>query len=174
MKPDQLTRKIRHHYAISVIGPSTSRGMIQVGDIKYVRDFLDRLDLRRFSDPGTFDHALDRATQSLAKLLPKGGWGAARKFLNIYLRAVTYNYYLRRAYKLAPVERMLELPMDKFAAEHLRRKREGRTLPKWEGVIHLTREANAQYQATATLVAARKHIHRVHLDVLFWRAPYKA
>ena len=174
MTPHQLTQKMRHHYAISVINASTSRGMIQRGHINNVRDFLDRLDLERFNSPVTFNHALDRKTKSLARLLPKGGWGAARKFLNLYLRAAAYNYYLRRAYKLGPVERVLELPLDKYAAEHLLRKREGRMLPKWKGVIHLTPEVNADYQAVAAQVAARKHIHRVHLDMLFWRTPFKS
>jgi len=140
--------------------------MIRKGDIEHIRDFLDHINLRRFSNPATFHRALDRATISLAKLLP-------RKFLNIYLRNVTYNHYLRRAYSLHRIERLLELPMDSFAAKQLRRRRDGRALPRWKGVIHLTPEASMAYQAVADQIAKRELIHRVHLDVLFWRAPKK-
>lgn len=173
MNNDRLTKLIRHHYAISAVGPSVARNMIRKGDIEHIRDFLDRLSLRRFSNPTTFRRALDRATASLAELLPKDRWGAARKFLNIYLRNVTYNHYLRRAYGLHRIERLLELPMDSFAAEQLRRRREGRELPRWKGVIHLTPEESASYQAVAARIAKRELIHRVHLDVLFWRASEK-
>ena len=174
MNQDRLTELIRHHYAISAVGPSVSRNMIRKGDIECIRDFLDRLKLKRFNDPATFRRALDRATTSLAKLLPKDRWGAARKFLNIYLRNVTYNHYLRRAYRLERVEHLLELPMDSFAAKQLRKRREGSALPRWKGVIHLTPEASAAYQDAAARVADRASIYRVHLDVIFWRAPGKA
>jgi hypothetical protein len=89
--------------------------MIRKGDIEHIRRFLDRLDLRRFSDPAKFSRTVDRSTTALAKLLPKNRWGAARKFLNLYLRNATYNFYLRRAYRLDRVEHLLELPMDSYA-----------------------------------------------------------
>jgi hypothetical protein len=170
MTPDQLTREIRHHYAISAIGPSAARRMLRKGDIEHIRTFLDRLDLRRFNNPANFSRALDRETKSLAELLPKNRWGAARKFLNLYLRNATYNHYLRRAYRLDRVEHLLELPMDSYAAKHLQKNSERRELPSWKGVINLTREANAAYQAFASKVAAGESIHRVHLDVLYWRS----
>jgi hypothetical protein len=102
MNQDQLTEKIRRHFAITAVGPSASRNMIRRGDIQHIREFLVRLDLRRFNDRTSFHRALDRATRSLAKLLPKGGWGAARKFLNIYLRNVTYNHYSGGHYRGVP------------------------------------------------------------------------
>ncbi|MCA6097624.1 hypothetical protein [Bradyrhizobium australafricanum] len=174
MNNDKLVKSIRHHYAISAVGPSVARNMIRKGDIERIRTFLDRLSLGRFSNPATFHRVLNRATASLARLLPQDRWGAARKFLNIYLRNVTYNYYLRRAYGLHRIERLLEIPMDSFAAKQLRKRREGRELPRWKGVIHLTREDSARYQEVAARVAERELIHRIHLDVLFWRASEKA
>jgi hypothetical protein len=144
--------------------------MIRKGDIEHIRRFLDRLDLRRFSDPAKFSRTVDRSTTALAKLLPKNRWGAARKFLNLYLRNATYNFYLRRAYRLDRVEHLLELPMDSYAAKELRKQCERRELPRWKGVIHLTSEANAAYQTFASKVAAREAIHRVHLDVRYWRS----
>jgi hypothetical protein len=170
MTPNQLLRRIRHHYAVSSIGPSASRRMIRKGDIEHIRRFLDRLDLRRFNRPAGFNRALDLSTKSLAKLLPQGRWGAARKFLHLYLRNATYNFYLRQAYRLDRVEHLLELPMDSFAAKGLRKRREGRGFPSWKGVIHLTPEANAAYQAAASEIGDQERIHRVHLDMWYWRA----
>ena len=153
---------------LRAIGPSASRRMIRKGDIEHIRTFLDRLNLRRFNDPTKFSRALDRSTKSLANLLPKDRWGAARKFLNLYLRDATYNFYLREAYGLDRVEPLLELPMDSYAANELRR--QCGALPRWKGVIHLAPKENAVYQAFAGQVAARECIHRVHLDVRYWRA----
>jgi hypothetical protein len=144
--------------------------MIRKGDIERVRTFLDRLDLRRFKDPAKFSRSLNRSTTALAKLLPKKRWGAARKFLNLYLRNATYNVHLRRAYRLDRVEHLLELPMDSYAAKGLRKQCERSELPKWKGVIHLTHEENGTYQTFASKVAAREAIHRVHLDVFYWRS----
>jgi hypothetical protein len=169
MTPDQLVRKIRHHSANTVIGPSAARKMLRKGDIHHVRQFLDRLDLRRFSDTAKFSRTLDRYTTALAKLLPEDRWGA-RKFLNLYLRDATYNFYLRRAYRLDRVEHLLELPMDSFAATELHKLCERRELPRWKGVIHLTPEDNAAYQTFASKVATREAVHRVHLDVRYWRS----
>jgi hypothetical protein len=147
--------------------------MIRKGDIEHVRGFLDRLNLSNFAEPTRFAQALDRATNSLARLLPKDRWGAARKFINIYLRNATYNHHLRRKYSLRRIEHLLELPLDSFTAQHLRDAPEGSALPRWKGVIHLTPEASAAYQAIAERVALRRSMHRVHLDVVFWRTPIK-
>lgn len=144
--------------------------MLRKGDIEHVRQFLDRLDLRCFNDPSKFSRRLDRSTTALAKLLPENRWGAARKFLNLYLRSVTYNFYLRRAYKLDRIEHLLELPMDSYVAKELRQRCERRALPRWRGVIHLTPDANATYQTFASKVADRERMHRVHLDVFYWRS----
>jgi hypothetical protein len=145
--------------------------MIRKGDIQCVRKFMDNLDIRQFSSPAKFAHSLDLATKSLAKRLPKGRWGAARKFLNIYLRNITYNFHLRQKYRLDRVESLLELPMDSFAAKGLHTEPEGNVLPRWKGVIHLTPESSAIYQVVAALVAARLTICRVHLDLHYWRRP---
>lgn len=170
MTPDQLIRRIRFHTANTVIGPSAARGMLRKGDIQHIREFLDRLDLRRFGDPAKFSRALDRNTMALAKILPENRWGAARKFVNLYMRDATYNFYLRQEYRLDVVEHLLELPMDSYAARRLLEQCERRELPKWKGVIHPTPEANAAYQTFASRIAAREAIHRVHLDVRYWRS----
>ncbi len=158
-----LVELIRHHNAIDAIGPSAARQQVRKGDIRHVRDFLDKLDIEEFADPRKFSRSLDRTTKELAKRLPKGGWGAARKFLNLYFRRITYNFYLRRAYHLDRIEPLLELPMDSYAAKGLKRDYKGR-LPRWQGVSYLTPETNAAYQEAAKQIAKARSICRVHLD----------
>jgi hypothetical protein len=173
MPKSDLIDLIRHHDAISAITPSASRKMVSKGDIQKVRNFLDHLDIKSFGNSQTFERVLDRATKKLAKHLPKGKWGAARKFLNLYLRPITYNFYLRRAYRLERIEALLELPMDSFAIKGLRHDHRGSRLPRWKGVIHLTPEVNAVYQAAAEQIAKDKGLCRVHLDMAYWRAKPK-
>jgi hypothetical protein len=95
--------------------------------------------------------------------------GGRTKFINLFLRTATYNFYLRRKYKLDRIEPLLELPFDSFAAKELRSEREGKALSRWKGVIHLTPKVNAEYQAVAAQVAARMSTCRVHLDMMYWR-----
>jgi len=139
------------------------------GDIRRVQDFLDKLEVKSFATPEQFSRSLDRATKLIARRLPNGRWGAARKFLNLYLRRITYKFYLRRAYELNRVEQLLELPMDSYAAKGLKRDYQHR-LPRWKGVSHLTPEASALYQEPAKQIAEARSICRVHLDMQYWRA----
>ena len=96
-------------------------------------------------------------------------WGAARKFVNIFLRDATYCFWLRDAFGLASVEPVLELPLDSFTAKGLRAEPEGVDLPRWPGVIHLTPLTSTQFQHVAQRVAERKRLDRVHLDLEYWR-----
>lgn len=159
---------VRHHITKSVIGPSSARGLLSKGTIQYVRDFLRDLDTRQFTKRGEFSARLNRATRALAAKVP-AHWGAARKFLNLYLREITYDFFLREKYHLERIEHLLEVPLDSNVAKALRKEEEGARLPRWRGVIHLTPDASAQYQSVAVAVAARMGICRVHLDLLYWR-----
>src|SRR5579872_4111634 len=90
-----LVELIRRHDANAVITPSASRNLIYKGQIDGVRNFLRKLPIERIAKPVRFSRALDRATQRLAtkhfqRRRLRGGWGAARKFLNLYLRRITY------------------------------------------------------------------------------------
>lgn len=160
---------VRHHIAKSVIGPSTARKLIPAGTIQSVRDFLRDLDIRKFTKRGEFSASLDRATRALAAKVP-AQWGSARKFLNLYLREISYNVFLREKYHLERIEQLLELPLDSNVAEGLQKEKEGVLLPRWRGVIHLTPDTSAQYQSVAAAVAARMRTCRVHLDLLYWRS----
>jgi hypothetical protein len=172
----RLAKLMHHHIAISAVGASTGRNMVPKDRIRYVRAFLSQLRIEQFAHPKRFHSALERATKRLTNHKPKcvKGWGASRKFINIFLRNVTYNAYLRREYKLARIERLLEIPIDKFAADGLRDEPEGRLLPnRFKGVIHIKPDQNAAYQKVASTVARRKRTHRVHLDLVYWRREKK-
>ena len=159
---------VRHHIAKSVIGPSSARGLLRKGTIQSVRDFLRDLEIRQFTKRGEFSTSLDQQTHALAAKAP-ASWGAARKFLNLYLREITYSFFLREKYHLERVEHLLEVPLDSNVEVALQQEKEGARLPRWRGVIHLTPDASAQYQSVAGAVAARQRTCRVHLDLLYWR-----
>jgi hypothetical protein len=165
----ELAKLTHRHLAITTVNASVAWGMLQKGQIQRVRQFLLSLNIEQFSHPKRFLPSLDRATKSLDRHLGGCRWGAARKFLNIFLRNITYNFCLRRKYRLGRVEALLEIPLDSFASKGLRGEREGKSLPRWVGVIHLKPETSAKYQAVASQVAARKNMRRVHLDLLFFR-----
>lgn len=96
-------------------------------------------------------------------------WGAARKFLNIFLRNVVYNRYLCDEFGLEQIVPWLEIPLDSHVASGLRAERGGTRLPRWKTVIGLKPEVSRLYQDFAADVAARKGCERVHLDLLYWR-----
>jgi hypothetical protein len=172
-EPFNLVDLIRRHDAISVVTPSASRNLLHKGQISGVRDFLKELPIERLADPTKFSQVLDSVTDKLITAPReqgrlKGGWGAARKFLNLYLRRITNNFYLRDAYALDGIEHLLELPMDSNAAEGLERYYAGK-LPPWHGVSKLTPDANLAYQKAAQQIAECWSTKRVHLDMKFWR-----
>lgn len=112
--------------------------------------------------------ATDPKSTNLVKRVPTH-WGAARKFLNLYMREISYNALLREKYHLERIEHLLEVPLDSNVADALQKEKEGVQLPRWPRVIHLTRQTSAQYQSVAEAVAARMRTCRVHLDLLYWR-----
>jgi hypothetical protein len=71
MKP-KLINAIQRREAVLAIGPSTLRGQGRSGVVAATRDFLKKLDLRRFSvDRETvFRRRLDKATDELRQSLP--------------------------------------------------------------------------------------------------------
>lgn len=144
-KSFELIKLIRRHEAISAITPSASWDLLHRGQIEGVRDFLKKLPIGAFANPETFSKTLNRTTEKPAKNRLKHGrlkgrWGAARKFLNLYLRWITYNCYLRREYKLDRIERLLELPMDSYANAGLEQYCRA-PLPCWKGVSKLKDDA---------------------------------
>ncbi len=152
---------------------SSLRNQGAPGVVAAARKGLADMNLLLLPRAGGEDFAcyLDDITQILLRGFPAGGrnWGAARKVLNLFLRDCLYNFYLRDWYGLAVCEPYLEVPLDSYVAEGLRKTARGDDLPEWCGVKHVTSEVNALYQEIASEEADRLGIERVHLDLRYWQ-----
>jgi len=172
----ELIDVLRRRIASTSVGPSTARGMGPKGTIKAAREYLASFDLAKFAKKTerAFQAKLNQATLRFMNHLPQGAkhWGAARKFLNIFLRGAVYHRFLCEYYNLYRTERWLELPLDSHVAKGLRGEDGGKLLPRWRTVIRLDRKTNQRYQEFATGVARRIDTYRVHLDILYWRREF--
>ena len=170
----EFFEKLQFRIATTSIGPSTARGMGPKGTIKSTQFFLSKLSLEDFktADKVTFQRQLDRATKKLVLSLPKNGkhWGSARKFINIFLRGVVYDRFLCEKFGFQKIEPWLELPLDSHVAKGLRAENGGNKLPKWTTVIGLKQKDSKKHQRFAEAIASQRGIHRVHLDLFYWRA----
>lgn len=168
-------RYVQLRIANTAVGPSTVRGMGPRGTVEAARRYLADIDIAVFAQDSQrhFATRLNRETLRFMKGLPAGArrWGIARKLLNIFLRGAAYNRYLNDAYDLPNVEPWLEVPLDSHVAKALRAEDGGEELPRWRTVIGLEPAVSQQYQDFAAVVARRKGMHRVHLDLLYWRRP---
>jgi hypothetical protein len=173
---EDLITKVRRREASTAVGASTARGMGPKGTILAARHYLASIDLNRFrkASEKEFRSTLNQTTNRFLKHLPRGARhsGAARKFLNIFLRNVVYNRYLCAHYGLAYLEPWLELPLDSHVAKGLRSETGGASLPRWKTVIDLDQETNKKFQDFATSVAKTEKTHRVHLDIKYWRRDF--
>jgi hypothetical protein len=169
----EFRRALQVRTAQAAIGPSTLRNQGGPGVVKAAREALVRVDLARFVTPSReeFGRELNRVTLRIQRKLPPRRWGTARKALNIFLRDVLYNTYLARDLRFDRVERWLELPLDSYTVEALRRAIPSERLPRWPGVASVNSETYAAFQAAADEVARERRIARVHLDVFWWRQP---
>ena len=167
------TRLMQERIAELAIGISTLRNRGAPGVVSAAREFLKRLDLAAFRTGSRqrFQSRLNVATRRLKDRLPKGArnWGAARKALNIFLSDVLYNHYLRSRHHLDRLEEWLEVPLDRDVAAALRAESEGAAPPRWKTIKRLTPDVSRRYQAIAQVVARRRGIQRVHLDLHYWR-----
>jgi hypothetical protein len=163
-------RLIQKREASISIGASTARRMPK-NTVKKAREFLQAVDLRQFvtGSEKAFRKSLDASTEKLMEKLPKHSWGAARKFLNIFLRGAFYNRYLYEHYDLDPLEFLLEVPLDKSVATGLKGERHGETLPPFNTILNLDRKDSAAYQVFSLDVARKKRCARVHLDLWYFR-----
>ncbi|KFX78536.1 hypothetical protein KR98_13255 [Ralstonia solanacearum] len=150
--------------------------MAPAGTIGLVREFLGGYNLGQLKrwTQRTYTARLDEMTAALLVHLRANGkkqalgWGGCRKCVNIFLRNAMYNRYLAEKYQLDRLEPWMEVPLDSHVAEGLRDEGIPDT-PRWETVIGLTREVSEIWQGIASVAAAGKGIHRVHLDVRYWR-----
>ena len=169
-----LLQLLQRRVASIAVGPSTARRMGPPGTIDAARSFLAVIDLSALSrvSPPDYPATLDRLTDDFVRALPDGArfWGAARKFLNIFLRDVFYTRQLCEAFPLHHLEDSLEVPLDSHVALALRSEPEGAVLPRWQTIIGLQAAVSAHFQDVALAVARRRRLARVHLDLLYWRS----
>lgn len=139
------------------------------GTVAAARTYLANVELADFNCETAADFAavLDYSTGAFIKSVKY--WGAARKFLNIFLRDVVYCRYLCDEYGLSHIVPWLEVPLDSHVASGLRAEPGGSKLPRWKTVIGLKPDLNRIYQDFAAYVAAGKGCERVHLDLIYWR-----
>lgn len=169
-------RYLRLRLAVTSVTPSAARGMGPKGTIQAARHYLSRMHLDSFAEVANskeFNILLDTVTRRCKRRLPEGGrhWGAARKFLNLYLRGAFYNTYLCQAYKLYRLGEFLEIPLDRHVATRLKNEANRGVLPRWKSVISLDRQDSVKYQDFAIKVAESMGTYRVHLDLIYWRHP---
>jgi len=74
------------------------------------------------------------------------------------------------AFKLKQIEPWLEIPLDSQTAKRLRGEPGGKkALPPLGAIIRLDWRKSRRYQAFASETAKQRKIHRVHLDLVYWR-----
>jgi hypothetical protein len=167
--------------AAIAVSPSALRNMVGAGGVKSAQKFLSNKQiLESIGRSQNFGDELNAITANLAAALPKrklgGGhaWGPARKILNIFLSEAASNIHLRKAYGLARIQNLLELPLDSYVAKGIAGDTRELSLPsrldRWRGVVHVTPTQNSQYQRLARIIARRLgYRHPVHLDLRYWR-----
>jgi len=171
---EEFIKKMVRRAAHSAVGASTARNIGAAGAVKAARAYLEGLDLNDFIQENldAFTKKLDDHTEKLMNSLPHGAnsWGFSRKFLNIYLRNILYNYYLRPHFKFEKIEKFLEIPLDRYSAKGLiNDDKNENNLPKWKGIKNLDSLPHSKFQEVALIVAKRKNTERVHLDLIYWR-----
>jgi hypothetical protein len=184
MTKNDFLNTLQKRIASGAVTPSAARNMGPTGTIKAARKFLaDEISLIEVASSGRkYPALLDAQTSRLRRALPKRGkrgkhWGAARKFLNIFLRDATYNVYLRKAYRLDRIENRLEVPLDSHMADYLTTRVKELNLriklPPWGKVILVNKRTNRKYQEAAKAIARaeakNERLNPVHLDVIAWR-----
>lgn len=169
--------KYYQRYLARAVGGSALRNQGAKGMVKTARDYLETVDLKALAkcNDKQYIESLNRMTIELADLFPDGGngnWGAARKAINIFLFACSRELVFSQAYGLDKIRPHLELPLDKYAIEHLRREAKAESeialLDNWNAIKRLKKPLSDQIQAFAAAVAARKGCLRCELDLVAW------
>jgi len=170
--PRDFLRTMQRSVAVTAIGPSSLRNQGASGVIIAARDFLSVLDLSLFDNSiyRNFLLQLDGTTDRLILALPKKAqnWGAARKAVNLFLRDAFYNTYLTSKFNLPRIESFLEIPLDSAVAKGLKKLDKRGELPLWPGLKRLTPSIGSQFQSFAEIIARKRGLARVHLDIYLW------
>lgn len=169
--------KYYQRYLARAVGGSALRNQGASGMVKTARDYLETADLKTLAgcNQEQYMMALDRMTDELSNRFPDGGkgnWGAARKAINIFLFACCRELVFSQAYGLDRIRPYLELPLDKYAIEHLRREAhsaiERAALEDWTAIKRLTKQLSDPIQELAMAIARQKGCFRCELDLMAW------
>lgn len=166
-----LDKQMQSYIAETCIGASALRNQGAKNLVKKSRAFFKTLDLASVPrQRAEFEQWLDQKTDDLCAQFPSKArrFGAARKAMNLFLRSAAYNIVLNRTFSLKSLLPLLELPLDSYAAKHLRA-HDGSLPGTWLGLKALLPNQNSQYQETARRLARQWRVHRVDLDVFFYR-----
>ncbi len=168
MTPQFLT-DLKKFTAVTAVSVQALRRQ-GVGAIGCIQEQLEALGLSQttsIENQEGFVRWLDVETDVPMKRC-KVSWGAARKALNLFVRACFYNRYLSVEFGLDHLETWLEIPLDRVIAGQIRNKAEPGLLPPSEGLGALTKEKSDCFQKCASDLAAEERLSRVHLDVGLW------
>lgn len=161
---EEEIKKLQRHIAFSSIGPTTLRNMLSVkGWRSEVCSQLGAINLNNLNSLG-FEKAIDKWTDDL--VLKTKCWGASRKALNLFLRDLYYNYWIRNKYNLDNFAEKFEIPLDGIVMNKIRKIYP--SLPKKPAVKNLTADINKKYQLSAYNYAKDNSTLRIHLDIKFW------
>jgi hypothetical protein len=169
----RLIKLFKHRISELAVGPSALRNQGARGVVGIARAYFDTLNLSSFvtQNEKDFQRRLNLVTGILVKKLPNGAknWGTARKGINLFLRDVLYNSYLKKNYSFRKVEKWLEVPLDSFVVKGIKGDSKKNNLPKWKGIKNLTKNDSKEFQKRAKEIAKNKGIAKIHLDLLYWR-----
>jgi hypothetical protein len=166
-------KQLHKRTAQAAISSSALRNQGAPGVVAVARKFLMDLDLADLEkiEHEKFTEFLNSSTNCLKSKFPDGAqnWGTARKAINLFLRDVTYNFDLCNHYKLSRIRHWLEVPLDNDVAHCLKNDLLGSKLPEWLGIKYLEESTSDLFQSVAINIAKRDALHRVDLDVFYWR-----
>jgi len=168
-----LIKLMQKRIAKLAIGKSTLRKQGAPGVVGIAREYLTNIDLKKFAvdDVKEFEKVLNSRTNYLKTKFPDGAknWGTARKALNVFLRDVIYNYYLRRYFMFTEkIENWLEIPLDGNIAKKIRKKFPNKISNNFT-IKGLNKDESIKYQKCAQKIASKYKTNRVHLDLRWWR-----
>lgn len=154
------------------VSASSTRNQIGAGKINNIRCAINNLlSLNRLNaltdDPLEFRKMLNYVTNILvAKTQIK--WGTSRKLINICLREIVYNTYLREYLKLKEKDLFkLEVPIDSHTYKYLVDQNNFSKF-RWNGIINVSKKDHLAFQKSYFDLALRNKIAAIHLDIDAW------
>ena len=165
----EMIRASDHKYFLArrAIAPTTLRGNASREGRREIFRFLSKLQTP--NDPTRFATWLDDQTVWLAKRSAIE-WGASRKALNLFLRDLRHDSQFGPG--LAVLAPELEIPLDSVTMKAIRQNKylmpDVRKKLSVTTIKGLTRSLSFSFQEAAKVVAKKRKVDRVDLDVLFW------